>query len=158
MGIQDRPQTSELELAAFERATQDLVGLALSSVEQLEVSLPQFRLLLTLQRRGRSTSSECAKALGVGNSSTTRLADRLNASGHLTRGSDPAHRSVVTLELTASGHQVVQQVNERRRQDLSEALNLLEPSERAACAAALDKLHTLAGGSIPQPNSTHLPL
>ncbi len=158
MGIQDRPQTSEQELAAFECATQDLVGLALSSVEQLEVSLPQFRLLLTLQRRGRSTSSDCAKALGVGNSSITRLADRLNASGHLTRGSDPAHRSVVTLELTVSGRQVVQQVTERRRQDLSEALDLLEPAERAACAAALDKLHGLVGHSIPQPNSTHLPL
>ncbi|GGL99598.1 MarR family winged helix-turn-helix transcriptional regulator [Glutamicibacter protophormiae] len=158
MGTQDRPQTSEQELAAFETATQDLVGLALSSVEQLEVSLPQFRLLLTLQRRGRSTSSDCAKALGVGNSSITRLADRLHASGHLARGSDPAHRSVVTLELTAAGRQVVQQVTERRRQDLKAALDLLEPAERAACAAALDKLHHVAGRSIPRPNSTHLPL
>src|SRR5690349_17528884 len=40
------------ELSAFEVATRDLVGVALRSVEQLEISLPQFRLLLVLQERG----------------------------------------------------------------------------------------------------------
>jgi len=158
MESQDRPQTTEQELAAFEGATQDLVGLALRSVERLEVSLPQFRLLLTLQRQGRSTSSDCAKALGVGNSSVTRLADRLNASGHVVRGADPTHRSIVTLELTESGHRIVQEVTERRRRDLKEALDRLAPNERAACAAALTSLHAVAGMGLPQAGALHLPL
>ena len=93
-------KTSAEELSAFEVATRDLVGVALSSVEQIEVSLSQYRLLLVLQSLGRASSTQCAEALGVAGSSVTRLADRLHASGHLLRGVDPDNRSAVTLELT----------------------------------------------------------
>ncbi len=126
---------------AFEVATRDLVGVALRSVESLEVSLPQFRLLLVLHELGRSSSTRCAQALGIVGSSVTRLADRLDASGHLVRGADPDNRSVVTLELTDAGARVVRQVSTRRRRELSRALDRLDPAERATCAAALSKLH-----------------
>lgn len=129
------------ELVAFELATRDLVGLALRSVENLEVSLSQFRLLLVLHELGRSSSTQCAQALGVVGSSVTRLADRLHASGHLVRGVDPDNRSVVTLELTAAGRRVVRQVTTRRRRELSRALDLLDPEQRAACVAGLGTLH-----------------
>lgn len=133
------------ELVAFEVATRDLVGVALRSVEQAEVSLPQFRLLLVLQELGRSTSTECAKALGVVGSSVTRLADRLHNSGHLVRGADPSNRSVVTLELTAQGRKLVRQVTARRRRELSRMLNGIDPAERAICAAVLGTLHERFG-------------
>jgi DNA-binding MarR family transcriptional regulator len=129
------------ELVAFEVATRDLVGLALRSVDRLEVSLPQFRLLLALQELGRATSTQCAQALNVAGSSVTRLADRLHASGHLVRGADEANRSIVTLELTDAGRKVVRQVSTRRRRELRRALDRLDPDERAACAAALRSLH-----------------
>jgi DNA-binding MarR family transcriptional regulator len=129
------------ELLAFEVATRDLVGLALRSVENLEVSLPQYRLLLVLDGLGRSRSTQCAEALGVVASSVTRLADRLHASGHLVRGVDPDNRSVVMLELTDAGRRVVRHVATRRRRQLRQALDRLDPKERAACAAALHALH-----------------
>ncbi len=158
MGTAKPSTTSQDELAAFERATQDLVGLALRSVENLEVSLPQFRLLLALHRAGTMTSSDCAKALGIGNSSVTRLADRLIASGYLVRGSDPAHRSIVTLELTELGRQTVEDITTRRRNDLQEALDLLSPAERSACAAALNHLHEVIDHDVAVPWASHLPL
>jgi len=133
------------EVVAFEVATRDLVGLALRSVDRLEVSLPQFRLLLVLHELGRSTSTQCAQALAVVGSSVTRLADRLHTSGHLIRGSDPSNRSVVTLELTEAGRKVVKQVTARRRRELSRVLDRLDPVERAACAAALRSLHEHLG-------------
>ncbi|MDN5937690.1 MAG: MarR family transcriptional regulator [Salinisphaera sp.] len=138
-------KTSVEELVAFEVATRDLVGAALRSVDRLEVSLPQFRLLLALHELGRSTSTRCAQALGVAGSSVTRLGDRLHASGHLIRGADPDNRSVVTLKLTRSGLRVVKQVTIRRRRELSRVLNRLEPAERASCTATLRKLHELLG-------------
>lgn len=140
------------ELVAFEVATRDLVGVALRSVDRLEVSLPQFRLLLVLHELGRSTSTQCAHALAVAGSSVTRLADRLHASGHLIRGADPANRSVVTLELTEQGRKLVKQVIVRRRRELSRALDRLDPAERAACAAALRSLHDHLGD---QPTDDH---
>jgi DNA-binding MarR family transcriptional regulator len=140
-------ETPLAELIAFEVATRDLVGVALRSLEVLEgeVSLPQFRLLLALSERGRSTSTQVALALGVAGSSVTRLGDRLHASGHLIRGAEPTNRSVVTLELTARGHDLVTAVVARRRRELSRALEHLDPSERSACAQGLRRLHDLLG-------------
>jgi DNA-binding MarR family transcriptional regulator len=145
-------KTSVDELLAFEVATRDLVGVALRSVEQLEVSLPQYRLLLTLHGLGRASSTQCAEALGVVGSSVTRLADRLHASGHLVRGVAADNRSVVTLELTDAGRRVVRQVTTRRRRQLRQALDHLDPAERAACAAVLQGLHrTLADAGAEFP-------
>lgn len=129
------------ELTAFEAAARDLVGLALRSVDEVDVSLPQFRLLALLQQQGRSTSTECARALGVVGSTVTRLADRLHASGHLVRGSNPSNRSVVTLELTPLGRKVVRRVTAHRRRELARVLDHIDPAERAACAATLRTLH-----------------
>jgi len=158
VGRGEPSRTSTEELLAFEVATRDLVGVALRSVEQLEVSLPQYRLLLTLHQLGRVSSTQCAEALGVVASSVTRLADRLHASGHLVRGADPDNRSVVTLELTEAGRRVVRQVTTRRRRQLRQALDRLDPAERAACAAVLERLHRtlLDAGSESPPD--RLPL
>lgn len=143
MGQEEPVKTSTDELAAFEDATRDFAGLALRSIEHVEVSLSQFRLLQVLSELGRSTSTQCARALGVVGSSVTRLADRLDASGHLVRGADPANRSLVILELTDSGHRVVRQVITLRRREFSQVLDRLDPAERAMCAAVLQKLHHL---------------
>jgi DNA-binding MarR family transcriptional regulator len=152
VGDPEPGRTSAEELLAFEVATRDLVGLALRSIEELEVSLSQFRLLLVLREQGRSTSTQCAEALGVVGSSVTRLADRLDASGHLVRGVDPGNRSIVTLELTEAGRRVVRRVETRRRRELRRMLDRLDPAARAACASTLGALHELLAGrdaSIP---------
>jgi len=152
------PSTTVAELLAFEVATRDLVGVALRSVEHLKMSLPQFRLLLALRENGRQTSSQCAQALGVVASTVTRLADRLDASGHLTRGSDPTNRSIVTLELTAKGRKLVDEVVTRRRTELARVLDRLDPAERAAAAAGLGSLHDRLGEENPAERYGTVPL
>lgn len=157
----DRPSSAVLasEILAFETATRDLVGLALRSVEDLDVSLPQFRLLLTLDEIGPASSTACADALGIVGSSVTRLADRLHTSGHLVRGTDPDNRSVVTLALTDAGRAVVRSATERRRHQLRTALARLTPEVRAACAAALEQLHApLTAASAADELHRHLPM
>jgi DNA-binding MarR family transcriptional regulator len=158
VGKREPARTSADELAAFEAATRDLVGLALRSIENLEVSLSQFRLLLVLHELGRSSSTQCAQALGVVGSSVTRLADRLHASGHLVRGTDPDNRSVVTLELTDPGRKLVREVRSRRHQELSQVLDRLDPAERALCAATLDKLHRMLVDAQTDDRHDRLPL
>jgi DNA-binding MarR family transcriptional regulator len=149
--------TSLDELVAFEIATRDLVGLALRSLEDQDVSLAQLRLLLVLDELGRSSSTRCAQALGVAGSSVTRLADRLDASGHLARGADPSNRSVVTLELTDAGRRVVQQVVAHRRRALTTVLDRLDSAERRACAAVLRRLHEMLADTTDA-TSDRLPL
>ncbi|WP_329560816.1 MarR family winged helix-turn-helix transcriptional regulator [Kitasatospora sp. NBC_01266] len=149
--ISDEPPVEGLptsdEIEAFQRGARDLIGVALRSLEVLagEVSLPQFRMLLALNDLGRCPSSHVAQALGLGASSVTRLADRLHASGHIERGADEHHRSVVALELTERGRRLVDQVLAWRHQEFARILSRLDPGERAATAAGLRAFHAVVG-------------
>src|ERR1700685_278269 len=93
----------------LQAATRVLAGVALRSLDVLDsaVTLPQFRLLAVLADLGPAPSGRAARALGLDPSTVTRLADRMVAAGHVARGHDPDPRGVVTLELTASGHDLV---------------------------------------------------
>ena len=152
------PTTEEIE--SFQTATRDLIGVALHSLESLDghVSLPQFRVLWVLGELGTSPSSRVAEALGVAASSVTRLADRLVASDHLRRGRDPGSRSVVTLELTDRGQQVVTEVLGWRHRELARLLSQLDETERAATAAGLRTLHQVVQRTDPAPQHGPVPL
>jgi len=145
---------------ALQVATRVLVAVASRSVESLagSVSLPQFRLLLVLHELGRVPSSRVAAALGAGASSVTRLADRLDASGHLLRGGDPRNRSVVTLELTPSGRELVERIMRWRHDELLRILGRLEPGERAATGRLLRRFAEAAGEEYSVPASGPGPL
>lgn len=145
--MSDNLLTAEREVEAFQTATRDLVGVAVRSLELLEdeVSLPQFRMLVVLENQGRSPSSKVARELGLGASSVTRLGDRLEASGHVVRGHDPQSRSVVTLELTAAGRELVARVMQWRRAELARILSRLPASARAELAAGLRRFHEAVG-------------
>jgi DNA-binding MarR family transcriptional regulator len=107
--------------------------------------LPQFRLLVALADLGRSPSSKVARELGLGASSVTRLGDRLEVSGHVLRGHDPHSRSVVTLELTAAGRELVAQVMQWRRAELSRILSRLPASANADLVDGLRRFHEAVG-------------
>lgn len=140
-------QPTDAEINAFQTATRDLIGVALHSLEILdgEVSLPQFRMMLALNDLGCAASSRVAEALGLGASSVTRLADRLYASGHVLRGEDPRSRSVVTLELSPHGHDVVDKVLDWRHRELARILSRLAPDELAQTVAGLGHFHQVVG-------------
>ncbi len=134
-------------VAVFEAATRVLAGVALRSMDVLggSISLPQFRLLAVLADRGRARSTEVARALGQDRSTVTRLADRMVAAGYVARGSDPAHRSVVTLALTPSGQQLVARVWAWRRRELTAILSRMTAADQSAGAAALAAFTRAAG-------------
>jgi DNA-binding MarR family transcriptional regulator len=131
----------------LQAATRVLAGVALRSLEALDnaVTLPQFRLLTVLAEQGPSPSGKAARALGLDPSTVTRLADRMVAAGHVARGTDPQHRGVVTLELTASGHRLVAAAAGWRREELARILGHLAPEDQAAVTAALGLLVDAAG-------------
>lgn len=150
------PQLAAEAADVLQAATRVLAGIALQSVDALAgaVSLPQLRLLAVLADLGPARSGQVARALGLDASTVTRLADRMVAAGHVRRGSDPSHRGVVTLELTASGRRLVARVAAWRHQELARILGRLSPDDRAAVTAALRLLVEAAGeghGVIPRP-------
>lgn len=110
-------------------ATRVLVGVASRGLEQLadEVTIAQFRLLSVLREAGPSASVEVAARLGSAGSSVTRLADRLEESGHVLRRRERPNRSVVRLELTESGRELVDRVLRWRREELVRIVGQLPP-------------------------------
>ena len=137
------PGTAEV----LQAATRVLAGVALRSLDVLDaaVTLPQFRLLAVLADLGPVPSGQAARALGLDRSTVTRLADRMVAAGHVARGTDPRHRGVVTLELTASGRDLVAAADAWRRQELARIMARLAPEEQETVTAALGLLVQAAG-------------
>jgi DNA-binding MarR family transcriptional regulator len=131
----------------LQAATRMLAGVALRSLDALDsaVTLPQFRLLAVLADLGPMPSGQAARTLGLDPSTVTRLADRMVAAGHVARGSDPRHRGVVTLALTASGRELVATADGWRRQELARIMARLTPAQQEAATTALGLLLTAAG-------------
>ncbi|HEX8007199.1 MAG TPA: MarR family transcriptional regulator [Trebonia sp.] len=148
------------EVAALELMTRALVGVTLQSLQALggAVSLPQFRLLLVLSALGRVPSSRLAGELGMTASSVTRLADRLEAAGLLVRGADPRSRSIVTLEVTGAGLDLVARVVERRHVLLAAVLDRMDSTERAVAVRMARRFAELAGDATALGVTGPLPL
>jgi DNA-binding MarR family transcriptional regulator len=149
-----------VQVANLEMLTRALVGVTLQSLEVLsgEVSLPQFRLLLAAATLGRVPSSRLAAAAAVPASSVTRLADKLEAAGLLVRGADGRSRSIVTIEITASGRDLVARVVARRQALLAAVLARMAPADRAAVAQAAALFAELATDAADRAADGPLPL
>ncbi|WP_439379875.1 MarR family winged helix-turn-helix transcriptional regulator [Amycolatopsis lexingtonensis] len=143
-------EDADPDVVALDGLTLVLVGIAweCAHAAPAEVSFPQTRLLLILDRLGRVPSSRLAGAMGVNASSVTRLADRLEALGYVARGRDPRNRSVVTLEVTEAGGALVREILDRRHAALGELLDRLSPAQRKATGAAARRL-VHAAATIP---------
>jgi DNA-binding MarR family transcriptional regulator len=165
MGTSSRTAPDEPELATgsietLQAATRVLTGVALRSVDVLDgaVTLPQLRMLAVLAELGRARSVQVARALGLEASTVTRLADRMVTAGHVTRGGEPGHRGVVTLELTASGQELVRQVAAWRAQELARILRQLPPASRAQLTTLLGQLVEAAGEGYGNISHTLVPV
>jgi DNA-binding MarR family transcriptional regulator len=147
---QDHDGVPELAPGAadvLQAATRMLAGVALRSLDALDaaVTLPQLRLLAVLADLGPVPTGQAARTLGLNPSTVTRLADRMVTAGHVARGNDPRHRGVVTLELTASGRDLVAAADAWRRQELAQLMARLTPAERQTVTTALGLLVKAAG-------------
>jgi DNA-binding MarR family transcriptional regulator len=141
------------QVIALELMVRAMVGLTMRSMDVLdgEVSLPQFRLLLVLSGLGRVPSSRLAAEMATGASSVTRLADKLEAAG-------PRSRSVVTLEATPAGVDLVARVVGRRHELLRAVLDRMTPDERADAVRVARRFAGLAGDAAALGSASPLPL
>lgn len=135
------------DVAAFERLTQALVGITAQSLDALDgaVTVSQFRLLRTLDGLGRVSCTTLATALGAAASSVTRLTDKLVAARLVARGADPNNRSIVTVEVTEAGHDVVTAVLARRHALLEAVLDSMTSDQREQATSAAERFAVLAG-------------
>ena len=134
---------------ALQQVTRDLLGLAVRSVDEVgEVSLPQMRLLFARRDEGQTSCTLVARVLGVSGSSVTRWAERLVASGHVSRSGDPHSRSRVLLRLTEHGDEVIHAVLAWRAGELHRALHSLDSAALSSLTEGLTVLHRALGRKV----------
>ena len=111
-------------------ASRALVAVAARSLGELDdITLPQFRALVLLSTRGRTTVSDLAESLGIHPTSATRLCDRLVRKRLIRRLEGIDDRRRTELHLAAAGRHLVQRVTSRRRQDLAAIAGRMDPGD-----------------------------
>ncbi len=90
----------------------------------------QLRLLTVLDRIGPANLTTLARELGAIPSSASRLCDRLEASGLLTREVSAGSRREVTLSVSREGRRRLAAFAATRRSDFAQVLELMTPEAR----------------------------
>jgi DNA-binding MarR family transcriptional regulator len=109
------------------------------------VSATQLRALAIIDRNHEMTISALAGELGTLLSSASRLCDRLEAAGLISRDTDPADRRAVAVSLSRNGNAVFAQLRERRQAEFARVLREMSPAAREALIEGLAGFHSAAG-------------
>jgi DNA-binding MarR family transcriptional regulator len=132
----------QLDADAAETGLSVLIEASEKAVEELGSDFPpaQIRALLTIDRAGSLNLSRLAAALGASASAASRLCDRMQAKGLLTRDRAAASRREIVLLPTESGRRLAEWVRSRRRAALGEVMRTMSPDGREALARGLKEL------------------
>lgn len=120
-------------LEACDRAIED-VGPAVSPV--------QLRALLIVGRAGSLNLNRLATALDSSASATSRLIDRMQAAGLLTRARAAGSRREIVLLPTESGRRLTDWIRSQRQDALAHVLDSMSQDGRQALARGLGELAT----------------
>ncbi len=131
-----------MDVVAAERGLAVLLEACDRAVEEIGAAIPpaQLRALLIIGQAGSMNLNQLAKALDSTPSATSRLTDRMQVAGLLTRDRAAASRREIVLLPTESGRQLAEWVSERRRAALSQVLSSMSPQAREALAQGLSEL------------------
>jgi DNA-binding MarR family transcriptional regulator len=132
----------QLDMGPAEAGLAVLIEASERAVEELEPAVPpaQIRALLAIDRAGSLNLSGLAGALGATASAASRLCDRMQAAGLLTRDRAAASRREIVLLPTESGRRLAEWVRSRRRAALHDVLQAMSPDGREALARGLREL------------------
>ncbi|HJR26956.1 MAG TPA: MarR family transcriptional regulator [Acidimicrobiales bacterium] len=131
---------------ALLRASRALVAVAAASLAEVEdVTLPQYRALVLLSARPRTTVSELAAALGIHSTTATRLTDRLVRKQLVVRSEDPEDRRVTTLRLAPGGRRIVTDVMRTRSDQLRRIVAEMPHRSLPPLIEALESFSRAAG-------------
>ena len=106
----------------------------------VELTMPQFRALVTIRRFGRQTGRELAKRLHVTPGTLVPLIDRLEEQGYVRRVPDTEDRRLTWVELTPKADRLFQRLWGMGAVRMAGAIARLLPAERADLRRLLHKL------------------
>lgn len=106
----------------------------------LDLTMPQFKVLLLLWHAGRARVGVLAERLGVHISNISGIVDRLVESGFVYREEDAGDRRLVVSRLTPKGEAMLAHLYDSRAARVAERLERLSPEELSALRLGLQAL------------------
>ena len=100
------------------------------------ITLVQYRALVLLASQGDLNIGSLAEALGVHQSTATRLCDRLVTKGLIGRATSMESRREVLVTLSPSGQASIGAVTTKRRDEIAKIMARLSPAQRTRLADA----------------------
>jgi DNA-binding MarR family transcriptional regulator len=123
--------------AAMRKRMADGMGMNKTDMQALQA-------VIAAQRHGAPLHPrELADELDISTASTTKLLDRLERSGHLTRVPHPADRRSVTIQATDHAHTEVKDRLASMHRDMEEIICEFTPGEQRAIAMFLHSMADL---------------
>jgi DNA-binding MarR family transcriptional regulator len=113
---------------------------------EIDVTMPQAKLLYLIGASGDLHMSELVARLGVSLSTVSGLVDRIVDHGLATRREDAADRRQVVVGLTPEGADFIGRFRELNTRQMRELLGRLDVTELAHVRAALAALDRAAAG------------
>jgi DNA-binding MarR family transcriptional regulator len=105
-----------------------------------DLTVPQFRALLFIERHPATDLSRLAIHLGMSRSSASALVERLAKAGYVSRSTNPDERRRIRIEVEQPGTLAVAEAAASTRAWLAEELTSFTPAERRSLAGSLDLL------------------
>ncbi len=137
-----RPEWSAV--LALQRATHATLHVLAAELAQLGLTASEINALANLADGHSRTMSELAAAAGTRHTTLTSVLDRLERRGLARRGSDPADRRAVLIELTPAGHHAAATISEAITGLELRALSSLPAAAIAGLRTALQALTEVA--------------
>lgn len=133
------------------KTSKTLRAVAETAVRRHGLHLGQDHLLAVLWNQDGRTPGEVAAALNVTTANVVKAANRMAATGLLTRRRDEKDNRLVRLWLTDAGR-ALQEPIEKERQLLEEKVTAnLTPTERQHLLSALTKIHHATSAMLNTP-------
>jgi DNA-binding MarR family transcriptional regulator len=124
---------AELVAGVFLQAMYTSIGEnLLEELAESDLTYSQMQALRYLSTHKRVTVGDLAEGLNISYPSATNMVHRLEKKSLIRRVANPRDRRQVGLALTDAGREMIQRVDQERRQRFASVLAQMEPSERGA--------------------------
>jgi DNA-binding MarR family transcriptional regulator len=150
---QSRERAVEDVIAGYEVLMQRLADTHAPEFLEIDVTMPQAKLVYLLAAAGELHMSELVTALGVSLSTVSGLVDRVVDHGLATRREDAADRRQVVVAITPKGAEFIDRFRDLNARQMRELLAHLDDRELDVVRGALDALSRAAAARSrsPQP-------
>jgi len=131
--------------ALFVRASRLLDPVRLQFYEGMGLTLPQVKIMMQVEAQPGLSGRTLAANLGITASAVSQHVDRLVRRGLMQRTEDPDDRRRLSLELTASGHQALNDLMRAAHDLAAEVLKTLGKAELGSLHQGLGALMAARG-------------